>query len=79
MLSKPEFYGSSTVGERGQIVLPIELRKKFDIQAGDKMLVLGGEEETIWSVTLVKSEILSKMMTIFGENIGQILKKSEDK
>lgn len=77
MLSKPEFYGSSTVGERGQIVLPIELRKKFGIQAGDKLLVLGGEEDTIWGVTLVKSEILSKMMTMVGNNIGDILKKSE--
>jgi len=36
-----EFYGSVTVGERGQIVLPSKLRKEFEIKAGDKILVLG--------------------------------------
>jgi len=75
---QPDFYGSSTVGERGQIVLPIELRKKFSISAGDKLLVLGGEQMGAWGIILVKSEILSQIMSMFGENIGHILEESED-
>ena len=35
------FYGSVTVGERGQIVVPAEARKKYNIQPGDKVLVVG--------------------------------------
>ncbi len=35
------FYGSITVSERGQIVIPAEARRDFDIQVGDKLLVLG--------------------------------------
>ena len=35
------FYGSATVGERGQVVIPSEARKRFNINPGDKMLVLG--------------------------------------
>jgi len=33
------FYGTATVGERGQIVIPAELRKEMALQAGDKVLI----------------------------------------
>lgn len=41
------FFGSVTVGERGQIVIPKEARELFDINTGDKLLVLGDEEKGI--------------------------------
>ncbi len=34
------FYGSVTVGERGQIVIPAEARAELGISAGDKLLVM---------------------------------------
>lgn len=34
------FYGSVTVGERGQIVIPAEARAALDFQPGDKLLVM---------------------------------------
>jgi len=33
------FYGSATLGERGQVVIPADARKDCAIQAGDKLLV----------------------------------------
>ncbi len=33
------FYGTVTVGERGQIVIPAEARTKQEIEPGDKLLV----------------------------------------
>ena len=36
-----KFYGSVTVSERGQIVIPAEARRDFTIQPGDKLLVFG--------------------------------------
>jgi AbrB family looped-hinge helix DNA binding protein len=33
------FYGSATIGERGQIVIPAEARKDCEIHPGDKVLV----------------------------------------
>ena len=33
------FYGSVTVGERGQVVIPAEARKQSGFEAGDKLLV----------------------------------------
>lgn len=38
------FFGSVVVGERGQIVIPKEARIVFNINAGDKLLILGDEE-----------------------------------
>ncbi len=35
------FYGTATVGERGQIVIPAEARKSANILPGDKVLVVG--------------------------------------
>lgn len=34
------FYGSVTVGERGQIVIPADARAELGIQAGDKLIVM---------------------------------------
>lgn len=34
------FYGSVTVGERGQIVIPAEARGELGFQPGDKLLVM---------------------------------------
>ena len=44
MAKDPErkrFYGAITVSERGQIVIPAEARRDFNIEVGDKLLVLG--------------------------------------
>ncbi len=38
------FFGSVTVGERGQIVIPKKAREVFKIEAGDKLLILGDED-----------------------------------
>ncbi len=34
------FYGTSTVGERGQVVIPAEAREYLKLQAGDKLMVM---------------------------------------
>ena len=38
-------FGTVTVGERGQIVIPKQARELFGIEAGDALLVLGDEEQ----------------------------------
>jgi AbrB family looped-hinge helix DNA binding protein len=38
---KKRFYGSITVSDRGQVVIPAEARRDFGIEVGDKLLVLG--------------------------------------
>lgn len=39
--SNDEFFGTATVGERGQVVIPAEIRKIFKIKPGDRLVVMG--------------------------------------
>lgn len=34
------FYGSATVGDRGQVVIPAEARQELGIEPGDKILFM---------------------------------------
>jgi len=38
------FFGATTVGERGQIVIPKKAREIFQIEPGDTLIVVGDEE-----------------------------------
>lgn len=49
------FYGAITVSERGQIVIPASARRDFNIQVGDKLLVLGDLEQ---GIGLIKASAL---------------------
>lgn len=48
-------FGSVKVGERGQVVIPKEARKIFNIKSGDILLVLGDTER---GIALVKADAL---------------------
>ena len=54
-----KFYGSITVGEIGQIVIPAEARKDFDIKTGDKLLVLADLEK---GIVFTKANFMLQMM-----------------
>jgi AbrB family looped-hinge helix DNA binding protein len=52
-----------SVDERGQMVLPKELREKADIRAGDKLAITSWERDgTIFCISLTKAEDLTKMV-----------------
>lgn len=36
-----EFYGTTTIGERGQMVIPADARRDLNLKPGDKMMVFG--------------------------------------
>jgi AbrB family looped-hinge helix DNA binding protein len=54
-----KFYGSVTVSDRGQISIPAEARRDFDIQTGDKLLVLADLEK---GIVLTKSNFVLRML-----------------
>ena len=70
-----EFYGSTTVGDRGQISLPAEVRRKYGINPGDKLLILSKGDLEFWGIMLVKAEVLSKLLEKFEKNIKEMLKE----
>ncbi len=53
------FFGTATVGERGQIVIPSEARKKFGIETGDKLLIVAHGER---GLMLLQIETLREFM-----------------
>lgn len=67
------FYGSVTVSERGQIVIPAKARADFNIKGGDKLLVFGDIEQGLGIATI---EIMQKNMqgaTNLFQQISQTL------
>jgi AbrB family looped-hinge helix DNA binding protein len=65
----PEFHGSTTVGERGQIVLPAKLRKELGIAPGDKLIVMsGGMPGAPARIMLMKADDLNRMLVVMEEH-----------
>ncbi len=66
-----------TVDERGQMVLPKELRAKAGIKAGDKLAVTSWEKDgKVCCIALIKADNLESMVKgILGPVMGDILTK----
>lgn len=47
------FFGMVKVGEKGQIVIPRDARRIFNIKPGDSLLVLGDESQ---GIAIVRSD-----------------------
>lgn len=56
---RKKFYGSVTVSERGQVVIPAEARKDFGIEVGEKLLVLGDLDK---GLVFTKSNFVLRML-----------------
>lgn len=70
-----KFYGSVTVSERGQIVIPAEARKDFDIKTGDKLLVFGDLERGLGIATV---NIMQRTMQGTAELFSEIKSTIKD-
>ncbi|WP_246145481.1 AbrB/MazE/SpoVT family DNA-binding domain-containing protein [Bacillus rubiinfantis] len=82
MMHHGKFFGTTSIGERGQVVIPAEAREELNIQPGEKFVVFGDARKG--SVVLVKSEILEKFANFFFNKskrfekmAAEILEKAE--
>ena len=57
-MEKDKYVGISKVGEKGQIVIPAEVRKMFGIVPGDSIIVLCDKER---GIALVKSDVIEDL------------------
>ena len=53
------FIVSVKVGPKGQITIPIEARKMFDIKEGDTLMVMGDKER---GIALLKADLFYALM-----------------
>ena len=70
-----KLYGSTTVGERGQVVIPAEARRDFQITPATKLLVFGGPggEGLIFTKAESVTEFLTRAMTMLT-NLEEMLR-----
>jgi AbrB family looped-hinge helix DNA binding protein len=64
------FFGTATVGERGQIVIPADARKRFDIEPGDKMLILCAPGKN--GLMLCKLSAMRDFMSAFQDALARV-------
>ena len=73
-----KFYGSVTVSQRGQIVIPVDARKDFNIKTGDKLLVFGDLERGLGIATFgIMQRTMEGAIDLFHE-IGSTMKHEEN-
>jgi AbrB family looped-hinge helix DNA binding protein len=70
-------YGAVTVGERGQLVIPAELRKELKIKSGSKLMVFAKPDKKIISLMREEdfSHFLRKAAQMISRFEGEVSKK----
>lgn len=53
-------FGTTVMGERGQVVIPKQARELLNLKAGNTLVVLGDENPTTKGIALVPSEMFMK-------------------
>ena len=72
-----QFYGTTTMGEKGQVVIPAEARKAMGIKKGEKLLVFGMGCDMLAFSKLSKIEQFASHLSGRLETIRGIIKKSK--
>jgi len=64
------FYGTVTVGERGQIVIPAEARREYEIETGDKLLIMSHPK--FRSIMVCKIDSMREFLTEMIEDLRKV-------
>ncbi len=64
------FYGTSTLGERGQIVIPAEARAEMGFAPGDKLLLM--KHPIHQGIMLFKLDAAREFLDDFRSNLDKI-------
>lgn len=60
---KQEFFGTTTIGERGQIVIPAEARKAMKLKNADKLLAFGMGNDMLVLAKVSQLEKFAKQLS----------------
>lgn len=71
-----KFFGSVTVGERGQIVIPAEARNEMGLQAGDKLLVM--KHPMHEGLVIFKIEAVREFLDEFAARVDQLVERGTE-
>ena len=60
------FYGVITLTDKGQLAIPIELRRELDVNKGDKLLVIKRQDGK--GFNLIKENAIDQFLTKMSVN-----------
>ena len=69
LFKQHKLYGTTMVGTKGQIVIPVQARKDLGIKPGDHLVVIGKLGKALG---LVKAEALSELVAMFMKHIEKL-------
>lgn len=72
-----QFFGTTTIGQKGQVVIPIEARESMGIKKGDKLLVFGMGCDMVALTKLSKIEQFASHLSSRLDTIREIIKKNK--
>ena len=58
----PKFFGSTTLGKKGQVVIPMETRNDMKWEDGEKLLVFGMDNGMVILTTLAHAQELTSAL-----------------
>ncbi|MBI2096880.1 MAG: AbrB/MazE/SpoVT family DNA-binding domain-containing protein [Candidatus Sungbacteria bacterium] len=74
---KHKFYGSTTVGTRGQVVIPIKARRNFRLKAGEELLVSGAHGRFLVMMKISEVKGLMEELAVHVKEFQHILTKTK--
>ena len=70
------FHGTTTLGEKGQVVIPADARKAMGLKTGDKLLVFSMGKNMVALAKFEQLEHMANKMSERLEGIRKILKQA---
>jgi len=71
-----KFFGSTTIGKKGQVVIPMETRKAMSWAEGDKLLVFGLENGMVVITKLDQVQEFADHLEKKMNTVKQYIKKA---
>lgn len=62
-------FGATTIGERGQVVIPVEIRKRLRVKNGEKFIVFLAHSE---AVIFIPANRFGKMISVFDKKFAKL-------
>lgn len=63
-------YGSATVSERGQIVIPVQARQELGLNPGTKLLIFAGMDGK--ALVLLPAEVVTEFVRVAMERLSEV-------
>lgn len=74
-----EFYGTTTLGEKGQVVIPAEAREALKLKKGEKLLVFGFGCEMVAFAKVTDLKKFANHLSKKLESIQDIIQKNSER